>query len=89
LNIAKLGEDYVGPCLNLASRLANLRELSLVIAQKDINLEKNMHRGNPDDFVKKATKIDGIGKAEYFYILKKEFDALPKKEKSKFKDIAP
>lgn len=83
------GEDYVGPCLNLASRLAKLRKLSLVIAQKDINLEKNMHRGNPDDFVKKKKKIEGIGKDEYFYILKRDFDALPKKEKSKFKDIAP
>jgi class 3 adenylate cyclase len=83
------GEDYVGPCLNLASRLAKLRKLSLVIAQKDKNLEKNMHRGNPDDFVKKKTKIDGIGKAEYIYLLKKEFDALPKKAKSKFKDIGP
>lgn len=83
------GEDYVGPCLNLASRLAKLRKLSLVIAQKDINLEKNMDRCNPDDFVKKKTKIDGIGKEEYVYLLKKEFDALPKKEKRKFKDIAP
>lgn len=83
------GEDYVGPCLNLASRLAKVRKLSLVIAQKGLNLEKNMHRGKPDDFVKKKTKIDGIGKEEYVYFLKKEFDALPKKEKSKFKDIAP
>lgn len=82
------GEDYVGPCLNLASRLAKVRKLSLVIAQKGINLEKNMHRGKPDDFVKKKMKIDGIGE-EYVYLLKKEFDALPKKEKSKFKDIAP
>jgi class 3 adenylate cyclase len=83
------GTDYVGSCLNLASRLANERNLSLVIAQKDINLEKNMHRGKPDDFVKKKTKIDGIAKEEYVYLLKKEFDALPKKEKRKFKDIAP
>jgi hypothetical protein len=33
-------------------------------------------------------KIDGIGE-EYVYLLKKEFDALAKKEKRKFKDISP
>lgn len=82
------GEDYAGPCLNLASRLVKERQISLVISQKGINLGENMYRGNPEDFVKKKMKIDGIGE-EYVYLLKKEFDALPKKEKRKFKDISP
>jgi class 3 adenylate cyclase len=83
------GEDYVGPCLNLASRLAKERKLSLVIAHQGTNLRKNMHRVNPEDFVQKYMKIDGIEKEEHVYLLKKEFDALPEKEKRKFKDIAP
>jgi len=81
------GREYVGQCINLASRLVKERRLSFVIAQKGINLENHMYCGNPvGAIVKKKLKIDGIGE-EIVYILEKEFDILPKRGKSKFKDI--
>jgi len=82
------GKEYVGQCINLASRLVKQIRLSFVISQKGIKLERHMYCGNPNEaIVKKKLKIDGIG-TEIVYILKKEFDALPEKQKIKFKDIS-
>jgi len=81
------GKEYVGQCINLASRLVKNRRLSFVIAQNGIDLEKDMNLGNPREaIVTKKLNIDGIG-YEIIYILEKEFADLSPEEQEKFISI--
>lgn len=75
------GNDFVGPCINMAARLQKLNSLSFCFSRKGLNPEEN------DDFAKqvvtKKTEIRGIGSDELVCVLKSEFDKLSILDKEK------
>jgi len=80
------GEDYVGPCINIASRLQKLSLLTFCVSRTGFDFEKDMHKDVVPLFVVKSVSLPGIGENELVYVLKKEFDKLPDKEKELFRE---
>lgn len=80
------GQDYVGPCINIASRLQKLSFLTFCFPRRGFDIEGNMHESYVEDFVEKCITIRGIGENELVWILREEFDALPDEEKALFRE---
>ena len=78
------GSDFVGPCINVASRLQKLSTLSFAFSKRGININKCFTKAAVDSFVTKKVNIRGIGDDEIVIIDKKDFDELPKEEKNNF-----
>lgn len=81
------GSDYVGSCINIASRLQKLNKLSFAISRRGFDiteLQKEVELWN--DFVLKKVAIRGIGEKELVFVLKSEFDKLSPSEKLFFLD---
>lgn len=77
------GTDFVGPCINIASRLQKLHRLSFACSARGIEREGfNPNYGS--EFHKLRTEIRGIGERELVYVLRREFDALPETERDAF-----
>jgi hypothetical protein len=77
-------EDYVGPCINLASRLQKLNSLTFAFSTKGIDFQKYMPPNRSKIYCVKEVKIRGT-RSEKVCILEDEFKNLPKNEKKKFK----
>ncbi len=80
------GEDFVGPCINIASRLQKLSLLNLCFSRRGFDIKKGMTETERENYVVKLVTIRGIGD-ELVGVIKNEFDSLPKEEKALFKDI--
>ncbi len=77
------GNDYVGPCINIASRLQNLSGLTFCFSGRGFNVEE-MAKSERSRFALKSIQLRGIGE-ERVYIFKEQFDNLPDGEKRLFK----
>ncbi|MGD0952941.1 MAG: hypothetical protein ABR985_11215 [Methanotrichaceae archaeon] len=80
------GLDFVGPCINISSRLQKFNGLSFAFSARGID-ETEFHEDYTKDFIKKRVSIRGIGENELIFVLSHEFDELPGESKSKFIDI--
>lgn len=85
--IVPIGEekDFVGPCINLASRLQKLEEFSFAFSNRGFASERCFTPRAQKDFVLIKAPIRGIGEGELIYVLKSEFRLLDNDEKKKFK----
>ena len=76
------GRDFVGPCINVASRLQKLGQFSFAFSKRGFNLERCFS----EDFVQQCvlikSSIRGIGEEELVYVIKHEFDLLSDEEKT-------
>lgn len=81
------GEDYVGSCINLASRLQKLHGLGFALTRRGFNPEGVWAPGEMKQWLLKTVAIRGIGEHELVYVRKDEFEALPKSERAGFKDV--
>lgn len=80
------GEDYVGPCINMASRLQKLSNLGLCCSKRGIDLEEGMESATAERYMVKSVSIRGIGKGELVIVRKSEFEKLSNRDKAVFKD---
>lgn len=78
------GKDYVGHCINTASRLANLRYLSFCFHHRGIQVQEYMPEEYSRAFIKKYLPIRGVGESELVWMAKDEFERLPGKSKQLF-----
>ena len=81
------GEDYVGSCINTASRLQKLSNLQLCCSQKGINVEEGMPSSTVKAYLTKRVAIRGIGRGELVIVRKWDFENLSDAEKKLFKDV--
>ena len=79
------GQDYVGSCINMASRLQRLSDLTFCFSQRGFDIEQYMEEGYRRYFVERRVTILGIGENELVWVLKREFNNLPEKEKELFR----
>jgi class 3 adenylate cyclase len=77
-------EDYVGSCINIASRLQKLSLLSFAVSRRGIDLHREPFTSVWKEFDLVKTSLRGIGDQELVYALKKELDSLPEEEKPLF-----
>ena len=80
------GEDYVGPCINIATRLQKLSLLSFSVSRRGFDFKKHMNETFASEFILKSVVLRGIGSKELVWVLQKQFEGLPKQEKTLFKD---
>lgn len=82
------GADYVGSCINIASRLQKLGKLSFAVSRRGFDLgEAPEAEGSLRSFLAlKRTAIRSIGTQELVYIRKDEFAALPPEEQASFRE---
>jgi len=79
------GEDYVGPCINIASRLQKLSLLTFWVSRRGFDFEKDMHEDVAPKYAVKSVSLRGIGENELVWVYKEEFDSLPEDEKQLFR----
>lgn len=79
------GQDYVGPCINIASRLQKLSFLTFCFSRRGFDIKKHMDKFYHNKFIEKCVTIRGIGENELIWIDKKEFNQLPDEEKELFR----
>ncbi len=79
-------QDYVGPCINIASRLVKLPGITFCVSRKGININENPHKHIRELFVEKCIRIKGVGESELVWLLKGEFKKIPTEEKKLFRE---
>jgi hypothetical protein len=79
------GQDFVGPCINIASRLQKISQLSFAFSARGVDIEKGMSPENRKLYILKKMKVRGIGD-ELIYFDKSEFESLSSKEKKLFRE---
>jgi hypothetical protein len=79
-------EDYIGPCINVASRLQKLGTLNFCVSRKGFDFENYMEKEQYEKYYLKSVPLRGIGDNELIWVMKDEFDKLPEEERASFKD---
>ena len=81
------GNDYVGPCINFATRLQKLPGITFAFSNRGINLEEAFKEETRDRFTEKLIEARGIGENELIFILKEEFNKMNEKDKQNYRDV--
>lgn len=80
------GEDFVGPCINMASRLQKLASINIAFSRRGFNADKFMDEHKRTHFVLKKVSVRGIGDGELVYLDKTSFDELDERDRALFVD---
>jgi len=78
------GEDYVGPCINIAARLQKLSSLTFCFSRRGFDIEKHMPEETAVKYVLKSAPLRGIGEDELVWIREEEFNRLQDEERALF-----
>ena len=81
------GKDYVGPCINIASRLQKESNVRFCFSKRGIDFEEGMLKGVAALHVVKSMSIRGIGEDELVVVPKVEFEKLPDEDKALFGEV--
>ena len=79
-------EDYVGPCINIASRLQKISSLNFCVSRKGFNFEKDMVKEYLETYSLKTIALRGIENNQLIWCRKKELNKIPKEDLSLFSD---
>lgn len=80
-------EDYVGPCINVASRLQKLSNLGFCVSKRGVDFEEGMEKVTAGNYMVKRVSIRDVGEDELVIVQKADFKGLSKEEKAVFKDV--
>lgn len=75
------GSDYIGACINVASRLQKVGALSFAFSRKGCNPTKCFQNEWRRKFTTKKIRIRGMNKEELILVEKTEFGTLPRRMK--------
>jgi class 3 adenylate cyclase len=79
--------DFVGPCINFASRLQKLPGLTFSFSNRGIFVEDAFNEEFKNNFILKAIEARAIGKNELIYILKNEYDEMNEEDRKYYQDV--
>jgi class 3 adenylate cyclase len=80
-------EDYVGQCINLASRLQKESGLRFCCWKIGIDMEKGMRKAAREWYTSKILEIRGISREELVIIGKEDFEGALEEVKERFRDV--
>ena len=81
------GKDYVGHCINNASRLSRLGSLSFAFPHRGFQVREHMSVEYARHFLPKYVSIRGVGDNELVWVAKAEFERLTDKNKEIFRSL--
>ena len=79
--------DYIGHCINNASRLSNLNPLTFCFPQRGFPIQEYMPPQYAQLFVPKYVSVRGVGDNELIWVVKEEFDNLAEKQRMQFRSV--
>lgn len=80
------GKDFVGPCINEASRLQKLSHLSFAFSRRGLHPEQCFSEIWQEQFVVKRILIRGMDEEQLILILREEYDKLSPEEQAFFRE---
>ena len=80
------GQDYVGQCINLASRLQKDSGLRFCCWNEGIYIKEGMLKSSRELYTRKIMGIRGIGREEIVIIRHEDFEELSDEEKESFRE---
>jgi class 3 adenylate cyclase len=80
------GNDFVGPCINMASRLQKLGSIHVAFSRRGFNADDFMDAHKRTHFVLKKVSVRGIGENELVYVDRESYDGLDEKESQLFEE---
>jgi hypothetical protein len=80
-------KEYVGHCINNATRLSRLGSLSFCFPHRGFQVREHMPAEYRQIFVPKTVSIRGVGENELVWVVKKEYNNLPQKNREMFRNI--
>ncbi|MFT3911500.1 MAG: hypothetical protein QM737_18900 [Ferruginibacter sp.] len=80
------GNDYIGPCINYASRLQKLPGITFAFSERGFDIEQSWGDFQLKQWIVKKIKVRGIGDSELVYILKSNFESMSTEDKQYFVD---
>jgi len=80
------GNDFVGPCINLAARLQKLDMFTFAFSRRGFNPEEEFAEKVLPEWILKKVSIRGMGDGELIYIRKDEYDKATPETKKKYMD---
>ncbi len=86
LSVGK-GEDYVGPCINIAARLQKESRVPFCFHRTGFEYEKGMHEETASRYIVKSITIRGIGEERLMCVRKTDFERLGKRDQAIFRDV--
>jgi class 3 adenylate cyclase len=81
------GRDYVGHCINNASRLSHLEGLTFAFPNRGFRVNDDMPPDYAKLFIPKYVSIKGVGENEMVWLLKEEFNRLSEEKKRLYRDF--
>jgi class 3 adenylate cyclase len=81
------GHDYIGHCINTASRLSGLNPLTFCFPNHGFAVQEYMLPEYAQLFVPKYLSVRGVGENELVWVVKEEFDSLSEKNKMLFRSL--
>lgn len=81
------GNDYVGHCINNASRLSHLHSLTFAFPHRGFPVREVLSEEYLRLFVPKYVPVRGVGESEIVWVVRKEFEELPEQYKVNFRNV--
>ncbi|OGO00046.1 MAG: hypothetical protein A2Y90_03520 [Chloroflexi bacterium RBG_13_52_12] len=81
------GHDYVGHCINNASRLSHQGPLTFCFPHRGFQVKEYMPEDYARLFVPKYISIRGVGENELVWVVKEEFERLPEKNRMQYRSL--
>jgi class 3 adenylate cyclase len=82
-------KDFVGHCINTASRLSALGSLTFSFPHRGFRVMEHMPPQYRRLFIPKYASIRGVGENELVWVVKEEFDRLTEKNREMFRNPVP
>ncbi len=80
-------KDYVGHCINNASRLSHLGSLTFCFPHRGFQVREHMPAAYRHIFVPKYVSIRGVGENELVWVVSDEYNRLPEKNREMFRSL--
>jgi hypothetical protein len=80
-------KEFVGHCINNATRLSRLGSLSFCFPHRGFRVREHMPAEYRQLFVLKTASIRGVGENELVWVVKDEYNNLPVKNREMFRSI--
>jgi len=81
------GNDYVGHCINNASRLSQLGPLTFCFPHRGFQVQEHMQVDYAQLFVPKYISVRGVGDNELVWVVKEEFNRLPGRNRAQYRSL--
>jgi class 3 adenylate cyclase len=81
------GQDYVGHCINNASRLSHMDGLTFGFPHRGFQVKEDMPVEYARLFTPKYLTIKGVGEDEMIWVEKEEFERLPEEKKKQYRSL--